>query len=78
MRRCKYFNGIVWYYKNYPEGTIELGSGVNCDKNMFVYSWDGTGELLCNEGIYHCYQPVEIDPYWKNIIDETNRRLNNE
>lgn len=23
------------------------------------------------------YTPVEIDPYWKDIIDETNRRLNN-
>lgn len=28
---------------------------------------------------YKClnYTPVELDPYWKNIIDETNRRLNN-
>lgn len=23
------------------------------------------------------YISVEIDPYWKDIIDETNRRLNN-
>lgn len=23
------------------------------------------------------YTPVEVDPYWKDIIDETNRRLNN-
>lgn len=22
------------------------------------------------------YTPVEVDPYWKDIIDETNRRLN--
>lgn len=21
------------------------------------------------------YTPVEVDPYWKDIIDETNRRL---
>lgn len=24
------------------------------------------------------YNPVEIDPYWKDIVDETNRRLYNE
>lgn len=24
------------------------------------------------------YTPVELDPYWKDIVDETNRRLNNE
>lgn len=29
-------------------------------------------------GIAKCYTPVEIDPYWKDIVDETNRRLNNE
>lgn len=28
--------------------------------------------------ILDCYTPVEVDPYWKDIIDETNRRLNNE
>ena len=25
--------------------------------------------------IPNCYTPVEIDPYWKDIVDETNRRL---
>lgn len=24
------------------------------------------------------YIPVELDPYWKDIFDETNRRLNND
>lgn len=39
-------------------------------------------ELLSNEkgcmSYAACgnYTPVEIDPYWKDIIDETNRRLN--
>lgn len=25
--------------------------------------------------IPQCYEPVEVDPYWKDIFDETNRRL---
>lgn len=75
MRRCKYFTETTWVYKSYPEGTMKFGHSIKCDKNMLVYSWSGIGEPLCNKGIYLCYEPVELDPYWKDIIDETNRRL---
>ena len=30
-----------------------------------------TNKCLCRH-----HTPVEIDPYWKDIFDETNRRLN--
>lgn len=32
--------------------------------------------LNCEQGLSVCYTPVELDPYWKDIVDETNRRLN--
>lgn len=77
MRRCKYFNSITWIYKSYPEGTMEFGHSISCNKCMLVRTWGGREIYRCNEGVYACYEPVEIDPYWKDIIDETNRRLNN-
>lgn len=63
MRRCKY-------------AIIDNGIFYDCcgkDNN----------EKICHQKalkivILDCYEPVEIDPYWKDIIDETNRRLNNE
>lgn len=30
-------------------------------------------DIACDD-----YRPVELDPYWKDIVDETNRRLYNE
>lgn len=66
MRRCKHF----------IETTLIYRILVDCDKKLLGRNWDGTGELGCNKGVYPCYEPVEIDPYWKDIFDETNRRLN--
>lgn len=39
-----------------------------CDRKIFDF-------LKCK---CRYYTPVEIDPYWKDIVDETNRSLNNE
>lgn len=75
MRRCKHFLKRTWIYKSYPEGTMEFGSAINCGIKMLLCTWGGVGEPLCNEGLYTCYEPVELDPYWKDIVDETNRRL---
>lgn len=62
MRRCKY--AII--------------------NNSIFYDCCGkdNNEEICHQkalkiAILDCYEPVEIDPYWKDIIDETNRRLNN-
>lgn len=41
-------------------------------KGFFIANDCGI-KKLCED-----YTPVEVDPYWKGIIDETNRRLNNE
>lgn len=75
MRRCKYLEEISWVYESYPECTMKFGHAIKCNKCMLVYSWGGIGEPLCNEDTYPCYEPVDLDPYWKDIIDETNRRL---
>lgn len=71
MRRCKYF---------YTEGRTRSFIGhaeiiqiVKCSRYAL-----GFYPLNCEKGLSKCYTPVEIDPYWKDIIDETNRRLNNE
>lgn len=32
---------------------------------------------LPNKCICRYYVQLELDPYWKDIVDETNRRLNN-
>lgn len=78
MRRCKHFRRITWMYKSHPDGTMEYGSSIDCEINKLIVTWGDIGKPQCNEGIYSCYTPVEIDPYWKDIVDETNRRLNNE
>lgn len=52
----------------------------NCKKNMLTKTLMeacGWSELTCMCSDYEPNCP-EIDPYWKDIIDETNRRLYNE
>ena len=58
---------------------------------MLIPTIDGSKELIkinscifdnnTSDDIIPCkcqyYIPVELDPCWKDIVDETNRRLNN-
>lgn len=66
MRRCKYY---------YTETTVypfdlEYMLLEQCLKSPLLIAEDN-----CHNGLCKYYTPVEIDPYWKDIIDETNRRL---
>lgn len=68
MRRCKYevVNKSFRFIDNDLLSTKEFFCLHDKAKGCMSYAW-------CNN-----YTPVEIDPYWKDIVDETNRRLNNE
>ena len=48
-----------------------------CLMGQLPYVWDGVGEVPCHTGNPPCYTPVELDPYWKDIFNETNKRLYN-
>lgn len=76
MRRCKYFYRETWLYEDYVTKRKEKASGIQCTNNKLVYVWDGVSILPCliEKGCDY-YSPVELDPYWKDIVDETNRRL---
>nr|DAL96041.1 MAG TPA: hypothetical protein [Caudoviricetes sp.] len=67
MRRCKYFYRETWLCDNYIPC-----SGILCTRYQLPY----VKIEDCKIGLNPCYTPVEVDPYWKDIIDETNRRLN--
>lgn len=76
MRRCKYYFKEAFCYVEYPNGTNKIGLESIC---CFPYTSETRCEFmncLFNESCVN-YTPVEIDPYWKDIVDETNRRLNN-
>ena len=77
MRRCKHFNRDTWCYRDRVTGKIEYAGSVYCNRNWIVYMWDNLVNGEC-EACIECpyYEVVEIDPYWKDIFDETNRRLN--
>lgn len=77
MRRCRYYFSEAFCYVDYPSGTNEIGSVSEC---LFPYTSETIGEFMSCLFGEKCenYIPVEIDPYWKDIVDETNRRLNNE
>lgn len=70
MRRCRYNLFDVMLIPNI-DGSKELIKINKCifDNNSF----NTIVPCMCDY-----YIPVEIDPYWKDIVDETNRRLNNE
>lgn len=70
MRRCKYYYRETWVY---PDTIPEYCSIVQCSKGFNL----GFRPSNCRKGLSDCYTPVELDPYWKDIFDETNRRLNN-
>lgn len=60
MRRCiKYIKSCS--YQNWKLTPKGFFIANDCNCNL---------KKLCED-----YTPVEIDPYWKDIIDETNRRL---
>ena len=69
MRRCKYLYSEVWVYDlvNPPEYML-VAQCLGCNPMGFIPS-------DCEKGLPDCYTPVEIDSYWKDIINETNRRL---
>lgn len=69
MRRCKWFYSEVWVYDltNPPE-YISVAQCLGRNPLECIPS-------DCEKGLPDCYTPVEIDLYWKDIIDETNRRL---
>lgn len=76
MRRCKYFIRDTWYYLT-PQNKTEKASSIRCLMGQLPYVWDGVGKIPCHTGNPPCYTPVELDPYWKDTFDETNRRLYN-
>ena len=66
MRRCKYFYRETWLCDNYIPCSCIL-----CTRYQLSY----VKIEDCKTGLNPCYTPVEVDLYWKDIIDETNRRL---
>lgn len=70
MRRCIYFNKVVWLDE---DGSVITGIG--CYRHQYVYCYNP--ETNDCSSICSSYQPVELDPYWKDIVEQTNRRLNN-
>lgn len=74
MRRCKYYSSEAFCYEDYSTGDKNIVIGCYC---CFPYTPETGCEFMnCLVGIdCNNYTPVEIDPYWKDIIDETNRRL---
>lgn len=66
MRRCKYYKRAI--KPHFVNKELFMNWYLYCS---FDYS-EGCIILNCIH-----YTPVEIDPYWKDIVDETNRRLNN-
>lgn len=69
MRRCKYSYSEGWTYSTNPPEFIRF---TRCSRYTL-----GFYPQHCEKGLSVCYTPVELDPYWKDIFDETNRRLNN-
>lgn len=39
-------------------------------QDKVIFPWAPDVELDCVKGV-----SIEVDPYWEDIIDETNRRL---
>lgn len=66
MRRCKYFYRETWLSYDYIPC-----SSILCTRCQLPY----VKIEDCETGLSPCYTPVEIDPYWKDIIDETNKRF---
>ena len=66
MRRCKY------YKKEFKSHLVNERLLIS----WYLYcSFDNSeGCIVLHENCIH-YTPVELDPYWKDIFDETNRRL---
>lgn len=73
MRRCKYYFRYAWWYKEYPSNNIKIASAMICNYKHTKDTFDNF--VSCLFGKCSLYTPVEVDPYWKDIIDETNRRL---
>lgn len=63
MRRCKYYKKEIKPHFVNKELFI----------NWYLYCYS-EGCIILHGNCIH-YTPVEIDPYWKDIVDETNRRL---
>lgn len=74
MRRCKYFwRETSWLPRSFDNpDNLESCTFVTCDIcRMTVWNIDE-----CKEHKLECYTPVDIDPYWKGVITETNKRIN--
>lgn len=66
MRRCKYeLEKIV---PHFLDGELLLS-------RYFYCLYDNVSGCLLDNLECPYYTPVELDPYWKDIVDETNRRL---
>lgn len=73
MRRCKYFQREIFICPTFKDDNINISTTfISCERCMMsIWNMDE-----CKLGKLKCYEPVELDPYWKDIIEETNRRLN--
>lgn len=47
------------------------------DELGYLFCYKDDKLCFCRVGLMipECYTPVEIDPYWLDIFNETNRRL---
>lgn len=73
--RCKYFRRIPWSHYSESLG-LNVVSSIQCSCGRLRYNYSKDNKTGCEiEPVYPCYEPVELDPYWKDIFDETNRRL---
>ena len=77
MRKCKYFMQESWCYTDPWTRKTEKASTIKCLMGQLPYVWNGVGEAPCCTGNPPCHTPVELDPYWKDIFNETNKRLYN-
>ena len=69
VRKCKYFLYKTWWYptnREIKEGTV---ASCRCEaKNTKIFD-------RCKGCTEHT--PAELNPDWKDIIEEFNRRLSN-
>lgn len=72
MIRCKYFQKEIYICPTFKDDGIFISTTlISCKRCiMTIRNMDD-----CKLGKLKCYEPVELDPYWKDIVEETNRRL---
>lgn len=71
MRRCKYFQREIFICPDWDNDKFIVTTFISCERCMMSV-WNMEDCKACK---LKCYEPVELDPYWKDVVEETNRRL---